>query len=117
MMTSEEILMSPVSGTQPTTTLGRRLERVTMRETMATALIAAAIVALATTSLIHGHEQATTQSAALATPAPSRPAPPLSIPLDSGEVGPFSFGFLVFEPDPAQHLPGFAAMPPSAPAR
>ena len=103
--------MSPVSGAQSTTTLGRRLERVTMRETMATALIAAAIVALATTSLIHGQEQATTQSAALATPAPSRPALPLSIPLDSGEVGPFAFGYLVFENDPADGVPGFGPLP------
>jgi hypothetical protein len=102
--------MSPVPGAQSKTPLGRRLERVTRRETMATALIAAAIVALATTSLIHGQEQATTQSAALAT-TPSRPALPLSIPLDSGEVGPFAFGYLVFENDPADGVPGFGPLP------
>jgi hypothetical protein len=79
---------------------------------MATILIATAIVALATNSLIQGHEPATTaQSVALAVPAPSRPALPLSVPLDSGEVAPFAFGFLVFEHDPANGMPGFGALP------
>ena len=109
--------MSPISGAQPTTTVGRRLERVTMRETMATALIAAAIVALATTSLIHGQEQATAQSVALATPAPPPPTLPLSVPLDSGEVRPFAFGYLVFENEPADGVPGFGPLPPGASAR
>jgi|RhiMetdeSRZDD1v2_1073273.scaffolds.fasta_scaffold2867095_2 hypothetical protein len=108
--------MSPVSGAQ-TTTAGRRFERLTMRETMATVLIVTAIIALATTSLIQGHEPATAQSVALAAPAPSRLAPPLSVPLDSGEVGPFSFGYLVFESDPAHGVPGFGPLPSGGSAR
>jgi hypothetical protein len=102
--------MSPVSGVQATT-IGRGLERFTMRETMATILIVTAIVALVTTSLIQGHEPATAQSVALAVPAPSRQALPLSVPLDSGEVGPFAFGYLVFEHDPANGVPGFGPLP------
>lgn len=102
--------MSPVPGTQ-STTRDRGLERFTRREMMATILIITAIVALATTSLIQGPEPATAQSVALATPAPSRPTLPLSVPLDSGEVGPFAFGFLVFEHDPADGVPGFGPLP------
>ena len=45
------------------------------------------------------------------------PATPLSIPLDSGEVGPFAFGYLVFENDPANGVPGFGPLSSGVPAR
>ena len=110
--------MSPMLGAQSITTLGRRFERVKMRETMATALIAAAIVGLATPSLIHRQEQqATAQTVAVATPAPSQPTLPLSVSMDSGEVRPFAFGYLVFENDPADGVPGFGPLPTRASAR
>ena len=37
---------------------------------------------------------------------------PLSVPLDSGEVGPFAFGHVEFDWDPASGVPGFGAWPP-----
>src|SRR5215207_4451645 len=85
------------------------------RATMATALIVAAIASLAITSLIHS-KRATAQSH-LAKPAPSMLTMPLSIPLDSGELGPFAFGHVEFDWDPAVGVPGFSSWPPGSPSR
>ena len=87
------------------------------RTTMAGVLMAAAIAALAVTSLIHGNQQATARSDIAMAPTQPVPVAPLSVPLDSGEVATFAFGYLVFERDPADGVPGFAALPPGAPAR
>ena len=80
---------------------------------MATVLIVAAIAALAITSLIQSNERATAQSPVVVQGAPSVPR---SVPLDSGEVGPFAFGHLVFDWDPAAPggVPGFDSWPPGA---
>jgi hypothetical protein len=86
-----------------------------VRATMATALMAAAIASLAITSLIHS-KRATAQSS-LAHPAPSMLTVPLSIPPDSGELGPFAFGHLEFDWDPASGVPGFNSWPPGARSR
>jgi hypothetical protein len=88
---------------------------VSARATMATALIVAAIASLAITSLIHS-KRATAQSH-LAQPAPSMLTVPLSIPLDSGEIGPFAFGHLEFDWNPADGVPGFSAWPSGARSR
>ena len=87
------------------------------RTTIAGALIAAAIAALAVTSLVHADQQATAPSDVAMAQVRPAPAMPFSVPLDSGEIAPFAFGFLVFEHDTTQHLPGFAALPSGAPAR
>jgi hypothetical protein len=81
------------------------------RAAAATALMVAAIASLAITGLIHS-KRATAQSH-LAQPAPSMLTVPLSIPLDSGELGPFAFGHLEFDWDPASGVPGFSSWPPS----
>lgn len=89
------------------------------RTTMATVLIVAAVAALAITSLIRTHERATAQTAAqtpvMAQPAPTAATIPMSVPLDSGDVGPFAFGYLVFDWDPRAlgGVPGFDTWPPS----
>lgn len=86
------------------------------RTTMAAALIVAAIAALAITSLIQSNERATAQSPAAIQAAPSMLTVPSSVPLDSGEVGPFAFGYLVFDWDPAGPggVPGFDSWPPGS---
>jgi hypothetical protein len=114
--------MTNVSASRPATPspsnskTGREFGRVSARETMATVLIVAAIAALAITSLLQSREQATAQSGVLARPAPSLPTLPLSVPLDSGEVGPFAFGHVVFDWDPAAPggVPGFDSWPPGS---
>ena len=85
---------------------GRAPARVRMfeRATMATALMMAAVAALAMTSLVQSNEQST-------------PVVPMSGALDSGEVGPFAFGYLVFENDPAGGVAGFGPLPPRSPAQ
>jgi hypothetical protein len=88
---------------------------VSARATMATALIMTAIASLAITSLIHS-KRATAQSH-LTRPAPSMLTVPLSIPLDSGELGPFAFGHVEFDWDPAVGVPGFSSWPPGAHSR
>jgi hypothetical protein len=101
-----------VQGGDRTITRSDRLARTAM----ATALIAAAIVALAVTSLIQSHERATAQSPVVIEPAPSMATVPLSVPLDSGELGPFAFGFLIFDWDPGAPggVPGFDRWPPAS---
>jgi hypothetical protein len=84
------------------------------RATLALVLIAGATASLAITSVIHSHQSATAQHAERQiVPAP-RAA--LSIPLDSGEVGPFAFGHVVFDWDPsaAGGVPGFDSWPPGS---
>jgi hypothetical protein len=77
------------------------------RAVLATVLVAA----LTVTSLIHSNERATAQSP-LAQPAPSMLTVPLSNSLDSGEIGPFAFGYVEFDWDPAGGVPGFSSWPP-----
>ena len=77
------------NGEQATTRSG-----VLARTTMATVLIVAAIAALAITSLIQSNKRATAQSRVVVQPAPSMATVPTSVPLDSGEVGRFAFGYL-----------------------
>ncbi len=86
------------------------------RATMATALIVAAVAALAITSLIQSNERATAQSPISVQGAPAALTVPLSVPLDSGEVGPFAFGYVVFDWDPAAAggVPGFDSWPPAS---
>lgn len=85
------------------------------RGTAAAVLIVAAIAALAITSVIRSNEPATAQSGAVAQPVPRA----LSVPLDSGEVGPFAFGYLEYDWDPNAPggVPGFDSWPPGAPRR
>jgi hypothetical protein len=85
------------------------------RVTAATVLIAAAIVALATTSLIYPRAPATAQPAdVVVRPALAMAAEPMSVPLDSGEVGPFAMGYVVYDWNPADGVPGFDPWPPGA---
>ena len=81
------------------------------RTTMATILLVAAIAALAITSLIQSNERATAQSSGIVQAAPI----PLAVPLDSGEVGPFAFGHVEFDQNPAGGVPGFSSWPPGSP--
>ena len=85
------------------------------RTTMATILLVAAIAALAITSLIQSNERATAQSGSVVQAAPSAMPIPLAVPLDSGEVGPFAFGHVEFDQNPAGGVPGFSSWPPSSP--
>ena len=77
---------------------------VSARATMATVLIVAAIAALAITSLIHSNG-GRPPNRAFAQPAPSMLTVPLSIPLDSGEVGPFAFGHVEFDCESGTECP------------
>ena len=81
------------------------------RIAMAAILIAPAVAALTITSLIHGGAPATAQSSAQ--PVLAQLTVPLPGPLDAGEVGPFAFGFLVFDWDPSAPggVPGFDNWP------
>jgi hypothetical protein len=86
-----------------------RLE-VFARTTVATALIVAAIAALAVTSLIQSNKRAAAQSRALAQPGLA--TVPLSVPLDS--AGHFAFGHVEFDWAPADGVPGFDSWPPGS---
>ena len=86
------------------------------RMTIATALMMAAVAGLAITSLAQSNERATAKSNSIQT-AQSTPTSPMSLPLDSGEVASFAFGYLVFENDPAGGVPGFGPLPPRPPAQ
>jgi hypothetical protein len=85
------------------------------RTAIATALIAATIVTLAVASLIQSHRRATAQAPVVIEPAPSFATAPSSVPLNSGEIGPFAFGFLVFDwdPDAPGGVPGFEPWSPA----
>ena len=114
--------MTNISASRPATpstsnsTARHEFRRISTRETMATVLIVAAIAALAITSLLQSHQQATAQSGVLAKPSPLRPTLPLSVPLDSGDVGPFAFGHVEFDWAPAAPggVPGFDSWPPGS---
>lgn len=86
------------------------------RATLSTILIVAAVAALAVTSLLRSHDRATAQTPAVAAQAaPMAATIPMSVPLDSGDVGPFAFGYLVFDWDPRAPggVPGFDTWPPT----
>lgn len=85
------------------------------RGTAAAVLMVAAIAALAITSVIRGNQPANAQSGAAVQPAPRA----FSVPLDSGEVGPFAFGYLEYDWDPnaTGGVPGFDSWPPGSPRR
>jgi len=76
---------------------------------IATALMAGAIAALAVTSLAQPGKAPTAQLANTV-----QAELPLALPLDSGQIGPFAFGYLVFENDPLNGVPGFGPPPPSS---
>ena len=97
------------NGERPATPSG-----VLARTTMATILLVAAIAALAITSLIQSNERATAQSFSAVPAAPSAATIPLAVPLDSGEVGPFAFGHVEFDQNPAGGVPGFSSWPPGS---
>ena len=80
------------------------------RVAMAIALIAAAIASLVITSLIHGR-RAIAQSD-LTQPPSSTLTAPLSSPRDHDNSGPFAFGHLEFDWNPAEGVPGFSSWPP-----
>jgi hypothetical protein len=90
----------------------RASARVCGRASLATVLGLLAVAALAITSVLQSNERATAQSehSMQSVWLPSVQA--TSVPLDSGEVGPFAFGYLVFENDPAQGVHGFGPLPP-----
>jgi hypothetical protein len=100
---------------------GRTPARVRMfgRTTMATALMMAAVAALAMTSVVQSNERATVRSSDSVQSAQptSTSTMPISVRLDSGEFAPFAFGYLVFENDPADGVPGFGPVPPRSPAQ
>jgi len=111
--------MTNVSAFRPTINtcnpaLRRAFGPIWERETLAAALIVAAVAALAITSLIQSHEQATAQSGVLARPAPSTVAASGSS--RSKELGPFAFGHVEF--DWVRRLPAeFPVSIPGRPAR
>jgi hypothetical protein len=86
------------------------------RATTGTVLIVAAIAALAITSLIQSQQRATAQSHVLAAPATAALVVPMSVPLDAGDVGPFAFGHIEFDWNPAapEGVPGFDSWPPGS---
>ena len=87
------------------------------RAIIATALMVTAVAALAVTSLVQSHDRATAQGDNSIQAVQSPPVEPTSVSLDSGEVRPFAFGYLVFENDPAGGVHGFGPLPPRAPAQ
>jgi len=95
-------------------TIRRAFERIWEREALAAVLIVAAVAALAVTSLIQSHDQATAQSGIAARPAPSTVA--ASVPRHSREVGSFAFGHVEFDwrPSAAGGVPGFDSWPPGS---
>jgi hypothetical protein len=84
------------------------------RTTMAGMLMAAAIAALAVTSLIQTDQQAAANSSGPVARAPALASIPLSVPPDSGQVQ--FFGYLEFE-YLAGGLPGFGALPSTSRAQ
>jgi len=82
------------------------------RTTMATALIVAAIAALAVTSLVQSNKRASAQSRAPAQPALA--TAPRSAPFDPGAAGHFAFGHVEFDWAPADGVPGFDSWPPGS---
>ena len=91
-----------------------RISGVFAPTTMATALLVAAIVGMAVTSLMQGNQPATAES-----DTPLQPVlAALSVPLDSGEGGaPSSHGYLEYESFVDGRVPGFDQMPRRAVAQ
>ena len=88
---------------------------VVSRTSMATGLIVAAMAALMITGLIQSNVRATAQSGDLMPAAPTVATVPLYLPLDSGEVSRFAFGYLEFDWNPADGVPGFGSWPLGTP--
>jgi hypothetical protein len=82
------------------------------RTTVATALIVAAIAALAITSLVQSNKRASAQSRALAQPALAMA--PHSAPLGAGAADHFAFGHVEFDWVPADGVAGFDSWPPGS---
>jgi hypothetical protein len=82
-----------------------------LRNAMATILTVVAVAILVVTSLVNSNEQAPVQSDNRMARLHSPPATPLSAPIDTAQAAPFTFGYLVFERDPALGVAGFAALP------
>ena len=80
-------------------------------------LVAAAMAALAITDLIRSNGRASAQAATVIQAAPSSLTIPLTAPSYSGEVGPFAFGYLEFDQNPANGVPGFSSWPPGSQRR
>jgi hypothetical protein len=89
---------------------------VSARAAWATVLIAAAIALLAITALIQSNKRAAAQSVS-AQPVPSTTMAPLSMPPDTSDLGPFAFGYVEFDWDPANGVPGFDSWPPGRRSR
>lgn len=104
-----------VSSAQSTVEENGSGSRVFTRTIIATALTAVAIATLAVTSLAQSNKAAPTQSASAVQAA--LPELLTSVSLDSGEIAPFAFGYLVFENDPTNGVPGFGPLPPRSSAR
>lgn len=76
---------------------------------------AVAVAALAIMRLVQSHEPAIAQTAGALQGAPSMAALLVSAPPNSGEVGAFAFGYLEFDYNPANGVPGFSSWPPASP--
>ena len=85
------------------------------RTRRAAGLTIAALVALAIASLVQGNVRATAQSGDVMQAAPTVATVPLYLPLDSGEVSRFAFGYLEFDWNPAAGVPGFGSWPLGTP--
>ena len=86
------------------------------RATWAMVLIVAAIALLAITALIQSNKRAAAQSVSVQS-APSPTRAPLSMPHDTSDLGPFAFGYVEFDWDPANGVPGFDSWPPGRHSR
>jgi hypothetical protein len=76
---------------------------------------AVAIAALAISALIHSHGSAVAQSLHSApSSAPAALTVPLSIPMNSGDLGQFAFGHVEFDWNPRGGVPGFDSWPPAS---
>ena len=82
------------------------------RTTMATALIVAAVAALAVTSPIQSNSGRPRNRAL--SPSLHVGAVPFSAPLGPGAVGHFAFGHVEFDWAPADGVPGFDSWPPGS---
>jgi len=85
---------------------------VSARLTTATVLVAAVAV-LAIAGLIQSHERATAQTVGELQRPPA--ALMVSAPPDSGGAKAFAFGYLEFDWNPANGVPGFSSWPPASP--
>jgi hypothetical protein len=85
------------------------------RKPMATAVMVAAITALAMTSL--GQSNVCAQAGDVMPAATPVAEVPLHIPLHSGEISRFAFGYIEFDWDPAGGVPGFGSWPLGTPQR